>query len=329
MNLPNHGARSRPPHLKVKDHVFGAITPFDWSKITEDPIGNVPGVFGIKDREQGGSSSCTVQATGYGFAYVTGIEICREDVYAKVALPGGGAYLNAPLDYGIKTGFARQSQYPDPSPETEENMTKIVAVKNGDRLTWFLISYKFFTDTSNIDSAAQAIQQFNYIHLGIRGSWQDGWNKSWVDPVAPAWNNTNAWQHALFAGKESVVLRNGNPTIKAKSSWNEHTDYMGNPSHCHYLNKNYFANGGVFEIIGVSIKELPNMQVFQVTGEQTLVIKNGAGKYYEIATTPDLFPLVKDILGLQDDVQLPQVTRDEVNAHLAGQTKPVLAFIEK
>lgn len=71
------------------------------------------------------------------------------------------------------------------------------------------------------------------------------------------------------------------------------------------------------------------MEVLQVSGEQTLVVKNGSGKYFDIATTPDLFPLVKRILGIPDGAPLGFVSRTEVNLHYAGQTKPVLAFIEK
>lgn len=72
-----------------------------------------------------------------------------------------------------------------------------------------------------------------------------------------------------------------------------------------------------------------HMEVLQVSGEQTLVVKNGGGKYFDIATTPDLFPLVKRILGIPDGVALGSVTRAEINSNYAGQAKPVLAFVEK
>lgn len=71
------------------------------------------------------------------------------------------------------------------------------------------------------------------------------------------------------------------------------------------------------------------MEILKVTGEQTLVVRNGQGKFFEIATTPDLYPTVAQILGIDPNVQLNEVPRDAVNAALVGQVKPVLSFIEK
>jgi len=249
--LPGHGAVKRPDELKVKDHQAGAIPPFDWSQVKEDTVGAVPELFGIADRDQGGSSSCTCQATGYGFAYSAKVEISREDLYSHVHLPNGGAYLNAPLDFLRNNGYLELAKYPDPSPETEQNMTQLITVNDGGRVRTFLLTYKFYDAT--IDGAAQAITAHSYIHLGIDGSWSNGWNESWIDP---AFNKQTDWAHALFAGKESIVLRHGVPAIKAKSSWCQHKDPQGQQVFCHYLNKAYFDNGGVFEVIGVDIAEI-------------------------------------------------------------------------
>src|SRR5258708_1092728 len=260
ITYPGHGAKSRPAHLKTKDKLYaGAVTPFDWSQIKEDSIGPVPNLFGLFDRDQDGSGSCTCQATAYEFFYCTKIEINRKELYSHVYLSGGGAYLNAPLDFLRNTGPILLSKYPDPNPETEQAMTTIIAVQAGDRIRTFKLSYTYYG--TDIDSAALAITNHNYIHLGVKGSWIKGWEKSWIDPYF----SQEDWDHALFAGKESLVLRNGIPTIKAKSSWCQHFDPEGKQVFCHYLNKSYFDAYGVFEIIAVDIAELELMTSVDVT----------------------------------------------------------------
>lgn len=239
-----HGAKKRPDHLKVKDHLAGAVAPFNWSQIKEDVIGNVTGLFGLADQDQNGSSTCTVQTLRYGFKYAFGLDISVEDIYAHVVLPGGGAYLTAPLDYARNTGVARQAQYPDPDPQSEQAMTRIIQIKVGDRVRTFELKYTLYSDVSNIDSAAWAATQHTYIHLGVDGSWTHGWN----NPVDPVWQGVDDWQHALFVCKEGIVLRRGVPAIKARSSWCRSGIF------CHYLNKDFFK--GVFEIIGVDLKEI-------------------------------------------------------------------------
>jgi hypothetical protein len=287
--LPGHGALQRPDHLKIKDRRVAGAPAFDWSRVKEDAIGNVPNLFGIKDRDQGSSLSCTCHSAGYGFAYATGIEISRRDMYSQVALPGGGAYLNAPLDWLRKSGYLLQSKFPDPSAQTEKNMTDIIAVKDGDRIRFFELMYTFYPDASNIDSAAAAAANHDYIHLGIMASWKKGWDRSWVDPV---WQGINDWQHALFACKDSIVLRHGVPAIKAKSSWCEHRDYTGQPVYCHYLTKNYFA--GVFEIIGVDIKEI------HMNATKIVLSKDGKTVYKAIPVATDFenFKRQADVEGI-------------------------------
>lgn len=71
------------------------------------------------------------------------------------------------------------------------------------------------------------------------------------------------------------------------------------------------------------------MQVLKVNGEETLVIKNLAGKFYELATSPELYPYVKTILGLPENGGFDSVSRAEVDANLGGQAKAGITFIEK
>lgn len=300
--LPGHGAIERPDHLKIKDHLAaGAALPFDWSQIKEDSEGNKSGLFGITDQDQGSGGTCTVQTTRYGFKYAAELDLSVEDIYSRVHLPGGGAYLNAPLDNVRKNGIAPQSKYPDPFPQTEQNMSEVIQVQIGDRIKTFLVTYTFYNP--DIDSAARAITENDYIHLGIRGSFVHGWDKSWVDPIFVQ----NDWQHALFAGKESIVMRYGQKAIKARSSWCSHRDNTGELVFCHYLTSNYFTSGGVFEIIGVKVKEL-NSVLKVTTDSKTIFLEGEKGKLgLADSQSGELLASLTADQPVQTDPNVPQV----------------------
>lgn len=246
--LPGHGAVERPQPLKVKDHIAGALPPFNWTTAPIDNGTPTSMAFGIPDEEQNSGLTCTSQAPGYGIHHVLEWDNSRHDSYCNTFLPGGGAYLNAPLDWYRQHGITLRSRLADPSPQTEPNMEAQNGLTDTDRVKNFTLSYEFLPAT--IDGAAQAIANYDFVILGIRGSWAKGWDGTWTDPSYEAQND---WQHALFAGE--AVMRNGIKAIKCKSSWTQHQDLVGQPSYVHYINNIYFSNGGVFEIIGVTLKE--------------------------------------------------------------------------
>lgn len=257
------GAVKRPGDVPHQGDVAGAQAPFNWAGIKEDTIGNVSGIFGVTDQDQGSSSTCTCQATRYGFKKALGVDLSIEDIYPHIFLPGGGAYLNAPLDHATANGVAPQVLYPDPSPETEANMEKAIVVQDGDRIRAFTLKYTLYADQSNIDSFAWAVTNHDVAIIGI-----DIINSQWTDPVDPTFDSSAPGElegHALMGCKESLVLRNGVRAAKMRSSW------CANQIYCHFLNQNYFANGGVFEIIGVDLKEIESMQLIDDNGTFFLV----------------------------------------------------------
>jgi len=70
------------------------------------------------------------------------------------------------------------------------------------------------------------------------------------------------------------------------------------------------------------------MEILQVEGKQDVVIKNLDGRFYPIATRPDLYPYVAEIFGLKDK-KLNTVTQAEVDANLGGYAKAGITFVEK
>jgi len=268
IELPGRGAVKRPP--QAKDVIATPPPAYDWTQAPTDDGTPTAGEFGIPDKDQGTSSSCTCQSTGYGMYGATNIDISREDPYSNVRLPGGGAYLNAPLDWFVQQGYVLLSEYPDPSPETETNMSKVIAVKDGDRIRTFTLNYSYAPIIS-VDAVAQMIAQHTFVIIGIEQSFTYGWNGSWTDP---SYEGVDDDQHALFAG--AAVIRKGQHAIKCKSSWTNHHDYLGQQSFVHYINEDYFNNGGVFEAIGVDVKETREMQpIFQHSGDATLYFAVG------------------------------------------------------
>jgi len=282
ISIPGTGLMPRVP-VAGEAALFGyeaADPAYDWSKVFVDDADPQPYVFGIPDKDQNGSGSCTCQTAGYGFFKGTGIDISREDPYSHVALPGGGAYLDAPYWWLDSQGYLPLDEYPDPNPESEAAMTKIITVVDGKgRVKKFRVTSGIIRNIS-IDVAAAAIDAHTFVCLGIAGSWQKGWEKSWTDPYYVQ----NNWQHALMCGQ--AVMRKGKKAIKAKSSWCQHKDFLGQPCYAHFINEDYFNAGGVFEILAVDIKEITDMeQHFKVNigGRAGLFHVYGDGGWFEVA----------------------------------------------
>lgn len=254
ITLPGTGLVASPQVAANKPVLFAyGVSPFDWSKILPDDGDPTPMQFNIPDKDQGGAGTCTVQSEAYGFYHITGIETSIEDPYSHVFLPGGGAYLDSPENWVNTQGYLPSISFPDPDPQLEDNMEKIIVVKDGDRIKKFSIKTSIISPIT-IDAAAEACQNHSYLKLGIFGSWSQGWNGSWTEP---SFKGVTNWQHAIMACKDSVVIRNGKKAIKCKSSWTAHKDYLGKQNYCHFINEDYFNAGGVFELLAVDIKELP------------------------------------------------------------------------
>ncbi len=116
--------------------------------------------------------------------------------------------------------------------------------------------------------------------------------------------------------------------------WSDNTGFSTGP-HLHFGIRLWndsgiinYGNGylGWIDPTPFLVKEI--MEILQVVGESTLVVKNLDGKYYQIATAPELYPYVAKTLGLEGKV-FGAITRAEVDANLGGVLTAGLSFISK
>ncbi len=196
--------------------------------------------------DQGSSGSCTEQMLCYMFWIHTGIHLSRKDGYSRIHLPGGGAYMNMPFDNLKNFGqLTRDQGFPEPNPQTEENMTQII-VTDVNRKKW-VINYWKLTDTS-IEGVARAIKAYKCVGAAFYVQWP-----KWQNPEQPQPNDPNMpldGSHALCLYEWSP-----GPTIKAMSSW-------GNVARFHEFKTDYFQPGKSFDFyvmeVGELIPEQPN-----------------------------------------------------------------------
>lgn len=220
------GAIKRPYKIEILSATPTSVVP-DFTKST--------GLQEPPDEDQGSSGSCTSQANGYYLWQWVGEQISRNDTYSHTFLPGGGAYLDAPGNFVLNTGFLnRVPNHPDPKPQTEQNMeTVILAVTAAGRTRTY--SFQVKNIACNINTIGSVLEQYKGCIIGV-----DGNNSGWLNLDDPTYNGHADWGHALYVYDRAV--RNGKNALKAKSSWcNEVKD--------HFINSDYFANGGVFEAL--------------------------------------------------------------------------------
>lgn len=273
------------------------VSPFDWANL-KTKNSYAPG------KDQGQSASCTSQATGYGIFAALGIDVSREDMYANTKLPGGGAYLVSPWRWLVAHGYLKLGQHPDPSPETEANMgVEIPGVTDANR-TKCVGTLNVFNNPT-IDEVAQAIYDHDIAIIGI--TWTDeGFEKSWTEPTYLSMYS-GADGHALYA-MNPVVSPAGKHAIDCQSSWWNENGPDGKSTH-HEIDEDFFANGGVFELLTIDINK-KNMQLIKVNG--TVYMETAAG-----------------ITGIADQTSLAALFGSEPIAEVAALPSPELYTISQ
>lgn len=228
MPIENHGkgAIPRPPDSRdFKIASLGPLPPADFNVGLRLPD---PG-----NEDQGSSSSCVAHAFSYYHNQIHPADYSRRDLYARIFLPQGGAYLANGAGQVAYVGQSTRDEVPDPSPETEANMRDKSGVTAEAQA-----SHKeqlYYSLGADIDTVAAAIKAFKGVVIGVTGS-NPGW-QDMTSPRPPKAGETT-WGHALYC--MGYHLHNGLKCIIAKSSWcNEVPE--------HHINISYFQSGNTFD----------------------------------------------------------------------------------
>lgn len=225
------------------------------------------GIIPSPIKDQGISSSCTMQAFSYYFYQWTGIDLSRQDGYSRYFVPGGGGYLTSPFTIVGKDGNYSLAQHADPDPETEGNMEVLVEVPGQKRITKYNIHWWVLQDQS-IDGVAWAIDRYKGVVGGVTGTNQ-GWT-SGTDPRPPA-SGEPLWAHALYFYDHNII--NGLKNVVAESSWANFCKY-------HNIKENYFASGNTFSFIAMEVKEITIMDgIFSVNYKGKIGFLDLTGRY--------------------------------------------------
>lgn len=294
------------------DFIAGAPL-IDWEKgfYLEEP----------PDENQGSSSSCVAQGWSYYHWLINRKNWSRRSLYSRIFLLQGGAYGRDGGKELTTIGQATRDEAPDPSPQTENEMRSREGITAEEEASD--IEHGYFSLPSDIDMIAYTIQNYKGSVGGVRGT-----NKAWADltnPNVPAPGDINFWYHYLF--RFGYHRHNdGQKCIIHKSSWCG--IYGGVHHHEHHIKEDYFLSGGTFDNWVLVPKENNKMEFFQVTGEQTLVVRNLDGKYYELATIPEFWPIVAKTFGLEGK-NFGFVSRAEVSANYGGKAQAGITFVNK
>jgi hypothetical protein len=300
-------------HDKIDNRDYNATPllavslPVDWFNIKETPI--------IPIRDQQMSDACVSYAWSYYHEYIRpNHNFSRRALFSRIAQPYG-AYIR---DGGItitQIGQEIQDEVPDPLNPNPVNMrdksgiSSILAGDDRELDSWGL--------PNDIESVAKCARDYKGTVFGISGD-----SSFFQNPENPSIPKLAEWGHALYVPENGYHLHDGKRCILAQPSWNIGRQYF------HHINEDYFNTGFTFNPWTLIPRKELIMEILQVEGEATLVVKNLDGKYYQIATAPELYPFVAKTLGL-DGKSWGTISRAEVNLNLGGDLTAGLTFITK
>ncbi len=225
-DIEHLGKGAIPDPVDERDFIIGAIPPVDFSVpfILPEPL----------NEDQGISSSCVAQAWSYYHWQLENKDFTRRDIYAWVALPGGGANIRDGGLRIIKNGQMTRDKAADPDPETEMGMldrTGLLA-----EMEALNKEFNSFSLPKDIDSIAAGIKNYKGVVFGVIGS-NPGWQVM-AQPRPPLASET-LWGHCLYLF--GYHLHNGKKCVIAKSSWGN----TGNTT-VHHITEDYFINNGAY-----------------------------------------------------------------------------------
>jgi hypothetical protein len=258
------------------------------------------------DENQNGSSSCVGQSTSFLHGQIRGgkWDFSRRDLYARIYLPQGGAYLRDGVSQIVGKGQATRDEVPDPANETEAAMRDKSGVNDQVEASDMEASY-FSIANGSIDAIAMAVRDYKGCIFGVYGN-NVGW-ADWRNPVPPVNSNAIAWGHAIYAF--GYHLHDGVKCVIAKSSWGRYAAGDGNAEH--HIKENYFLSGMAFDGWVVIPKEQQMAKFFKINdhGKLGILIADGftlSGLYADDADTfKNLLEAYPQITDQTPTIQIP------------------------
>ena len=201
----------------IYEDVCGEGRPVDWSQPfdIEHKTRSL-----LKVELQNGSSSCVGQAFAYYAEVLEMLEnnkytdLSARDIYSRIHLPNGGAYLRDGAKQLVKRGVCEERlapSYDKGKPPSETFMRKIPEGTEDNARIYTAKSYAKIQGNNDINKMAEIIRDNNGCVSGVRGSNQ-GW---WKATPRPPKKGEKVWAHALFftgykqaAGKRYISFIN-------------------------------------------------------------------------------------------------------------------------
>lgn len=199
------------------------------------------------NEDQGRSLSCVSQAWSYYHWQLNRKDYSRRDLYSRIFLPDGGAYIRDGGRQIVNKGHATRDEAPDPSPQTEQAMRDGSGITDEERLSDLEAGY-FLITQNTIDAIALALREYNGVVFGVKGS-----NQGWQDMAnpRPPLPGEEMWGHAIYA--MGYHLHNGQKCIIAKSSW------CNSGVTEHHIKEDYFISNNTFNAWTLIPKEAQPM----------------------------------------------------------------------
>jgi len=222
MNIKDLGKGAVPDPPDNRDYYFEKVfgeAEFDWKKgyDVEREIGEK-----LKVENQNGSSSCVAQAFSKYAEVLEVVEnrkftdLSARDIYSRIYLPTGGAYLRAGARLMVKRGVLTEKTCPSyerGKPPKEPFMREKVEGKDKEAMVYASKAYYTTWHKSNFDMIARLIETGHGAVTGVSGT-NSGWKTGNVKPPKAG---EKTWGHAIFLGK--AALKNGRKKLGFLNSW--------------------------------------------------------------------------------------------------------------
>ncbi len=225
-------------------------------------------------KDQGKSLSCVGQGVAEYAQLLnfveTGekLEFSARDIYSKIYLPTGGAYVKDALDRWINEGIVLEkgaSSYENGKPPTEEFMRKrgdITQSQQDAGLTYAAKQY-YTWDNRNFNLYVSAIRSGKGCLAIAKGN-----NACWrTEDIEVPGESQCVWAHLIFFVSSKIYKRNGRETLKIMNHWG---DDWGDNGYG-YLPREYIEKGLV--VFPCVMIDRPNTWYVSVI-KQISILKN-------------------------------------------------------